>query len=119
MQNTTVNLPKNVKQIVYLHQPLPFSEFKWNPFKKDQYRFFLYKHFYLFFIKLFISHDTEFIVQTKWIKDSLLDKLSINPSRINIFKPDIIIPQIQNNKKERNNSLIFIYPATPLFYKII
>jgi glycosyltransferase involved in cell wall biosynthesis len=117
LQNTTVNV--DVSQIIYLHQPLPFSDVKWSFFKKEHFKLFLYKHFYKFFILLFAKADTQFVVQTKWMKKALCEKSNIKYTNIHVIRPDIILPDMitENYSIQGGLGHRLLYPATPFFYK--
>lgn len=117
LQNTSVNL--DVPQIVYLHQSLPFSDVKWSVFKKDHFKLFLYKHFYKFFILLFVKEDTQFVVQTKWMKKALYENSNVKYTNIHVIRPDIILPDLATLIYPIEDRLghQLLYPATPLFYK--
>ncbi|MGI2104673.1 glycosyltransferase [Shewanella frigidimarina] len=117
LQNTSINV--NVDQIIYLHQPLPFSSIKWSVYKKEQFKLFLYKHFYSFFIFLFVNKNTNFVVQTNWMKEALCAISLIDESKVHVIKPDINLPTVTlNNMENKNKSeYILLYPATPIFYK--
>lgn len=116
LQNTTVNV--SGKQIVYLHQPLPFSNVNWNLFKKEEFIFYLYKKFYHFFIGLHLKKDTVFIVQTNWMKKALNKSLSVENDLINVIKPDIQLPDdISKLPRKSDNKFRILYPATPIVYK--
>jgi glycosyltransferase involved in cell wall biosynthesis len=118
LQNTSINI--SIDQIIYLHQPLPFSSIKWSLFKKDQFKLFLYKHFYKFFILLFSNENTIFVVQTEWMKSALCSMSNVDSDRVYIIKPDINLPIIEFNQKphiDADGYHTIIYPATPLFYK--
>lgn len=98
LQNTGVKSYVNSSQLVYYHQPLPFFKQKWNPFKKDELSKFLYKHFYLWFVKRSIGPKTKFVVQTKFIKDNLVKRLGIDESSVSICFPDVNIPNAEQIK---------------------
>lgn len=116
LQNTSVNF--DCEQIIYLHQPLPFSNIKWSLFKKDEAIFFLYKHFYKFFIFLFSTKNTQYVVQTEWMKGVLSSDCKINSNNIFVIKPDIKLPSTSHKQKEgAAYGHVLLYPATPLVYK--
>ena len=47
LQNTGIGSFKNVKQIIYLHQSLPYySNVKWNPFAKAERKYWFYRYIY-------------------------------------------------------------------------
>ncbi|CNI67001.1 D-inositol-3-phosphate glycosyltransferase [Yersinia massiliensis] len=118
MQNTSIYTSNKIPQLIYLHQPIPFSSHKWSFYKKEELKLFLYKHFYNYFIFRNSNKSTTFVVQTDWMKKALINK-GVASTSVYIIKPsinDIIIKsdetyQITNNKK------IIFYPATPFVYK--
>lgn len=116
LQNTSVN--SKYEQIIYLHQSIPFSEFKLR-FGLKYFNFFIYKYIYSFFI-FFRTKNTVFVVQTDWMKEALISKKNISENRIHVIKPDITMPDVKLvnlDKKTNANDTVFLYPATPLFYK--
>lgn len=119
LQNTSVNV--ECQQIVYLHQPLPFTTVKYS-LSKETIKYFLYKWFYKFFIFLFVTKSTRFVVQTKWMKAALAQS-GITEGNISVFTPDIKLPDgyLSNIKKYGQSSIAeqitFFYPASSLFYK--
>ena len=116
LQNTSINIPG--KQVVYIHQPMPFSEIKWSFFKKDERLFFLYRNFYHYFIFLFVKLDTRFVVQTNWMKASLVNNYLVHDELIRVISPDVILPKIDKDSVfESNVGFVLLYPATPLYYK--
>lgn len=119
LQNTSVRLSTRCPKLIYLHQPLPFSNKNWSIFKKEEYRFFLYKKFYLYFIFRYVDFDTQFVVQTEWIKQALVTKHKIEPGRIEVFKPDQCFVEAEKTiaiDVAQGEKIIF-YPATPIIYK--
>lgn len=92
LQNTGIRSFAKDVQLVYYHQALPFFKIFWNPLKKDDRSKFLYKHFYLWFVKRSIGPKTEFVVQTQFIKDNLVKRLGIDQSRVHICFPDVELP---------------------------
>lgn len=92
LQNTGIRSYVSTSQLVYYHQPLPFFKQKWNPLKREERSKFLYKHFYLWFVKRSIGPKTRFVVQTKFIKDNLVKRLGIDESRVSICFPDVDVP---------------------------
>lgn len=92
LQNTGIRSYVNISQLVYYHQPLPFFKHNWNPLKKEERSKFLYKHFYLWFVKRTIGPKTRFVVQTEFIKDNLVKRLAIDESRVSICFPDVEVP---------------------------
>lgn len=92
LQNTAVRCLHGLPQIVYYHQPLPFFKKEWNPFKKDERSKFLYKHFYLHFVKKSIDENVQFVVQTEFLKRGLVKRLGIDGLRVHVCFPDVELP---------------------------
>ncbi|MFY9995222.1 MAG: glycosyltransferase [Leclercia sp.] len=122
LQNTSINTP--IHQVIYLHQPIPFCDI--NFLKKSNFslKFFLYKKFYSFFIFMFVNNNTNFVVQTRWMKDSLC-KRGIKAGNIDILRPNFLMPAKDNSETlvvdakgcPGVKTTIFLYPATPINYK--
>ncbi|QXB02311.1 glycosyltransferase [Aeromonas sp. FDAARGOS 1416] len=119
LQNTSMNV--GCQQLIYLHQPLPFSDVKYS-FNKETVKFFLYKWFYKFFIFLFVSKETRFVVQTQWMKAALAQS-GVFEGNISVFTPDIKLPDahltqsLEQKHRLTTEQITFFYPASSLFYK--
>ncbi len=117
LQNTSVNT--RFKQYIYLHQPLPFTNEKFSFLKSDQRKLFLYQRLYSFFIFLFLRHDTEFVVQTEWVKRALIEIKPSLAGRVHVFKPELPTIDIAHRKKDSEiagyKSILF--PASSISYK--
>lgn len=119
LQNTSVNV--DCEQLIYLHQPLPFTTVKYS-FNKQTIKYFLYKKFYKFFIFLFSNIETRFVVQTQWMKTALVYN-GVPENKISVFIPDIKLPDgysaLTTELVERSatEQITFFYPASSLFYK--
>jgi glycosyltransferase involved in cell wall biosynthesis len=118
LQNTSIYSSKNENQIIYLHQSIPFSDKRWRVYKREEYKLFLYKIFYKFFIFLFINKKTVFVVQTNWMKEKLqkygIDKNNIMVISPSLKKQNMLSLKYFNLPKERK---VIFYPATSLIYK--
>lgn len=112
LQNTSINTKK--QQVIYLHQPIPFSNINFLSAKYFSIKFFLYKKFYSYFIFKYIRKDTVFVVQTKWMKYELEKRISNN---IYIIRPDFKLPKLINVSNIKSDKIILLYPATPIVYK--
>ena len=110
---------KGINQLVYYHQSLPLIRYPWNPFKREELKFFLYAHFYSFFVSRYNEKAT-YVVQLPYIKRQFCKKFkNINPCRVNIIKPNqeiidtrkyIIYPELQDK-------FVMIFPAADYRYK--
>ncbi|MBI6487224.1 glycosyltransferase [Proteus mirabilis] len=122
LQNTSINF-KNKPQLIYLHQGLFLHEKRWSFIKKEEIKYAIYKYIYPFFIFLHTTRDTTFVVQTQWMKDSLIKRFSIDPKKIYNLKPTVILPEELSGTfknivgiSKKNEKFIF-YPATNETYK--
>lgn len=118
LQNTGV-IFNNVKQIIYLHQPLPYAkESVWSILKKDERKMWFYKYIYKIWIDISIKDEHKIIVQTKWMKDALIAD-GYDDKNIIISKPNINaidINSISTIKKDKSK-IYFFYPAADYKYK--
>lgn len=118
LQNTAVRFGK-IKQIIYLHQPLPYAkESRWNPFRKDERKMWFYKYIYKIWIDLSIKKGHKIVVQTRWMKDALIND-GYNEENIVISKPNIENIDIEQTKiiQFEDDKHYFFYPAADYKYK--
>lgn len=117
LQNTTINM--DADQVIYLHQPLPFLNFKWNFFDKEERLLFLYSKFYSFFIFLYSKPSTQFVVQTEWMKTALINGFNIKKDKISVIKPSFSFVENTGNNLSTCNSKEYtlFYPASHNVYK--
>lgn len=114
MQNTLVP-NTNVGQVLYLHQPLPFVEYKFTLFASPL--FWVYQNIIARFIYSSVKRADKVIVQTHWMKDACIEKTDINSEKIMIIPPVVSIVPKRFFSYENMDIPTFIYPATPLIYK--
>lgn len=117
IQNTGVNLSKNIPQILYYHQPLSIVNLNWNPFKKEERIFWIYKNIYPFFIRMYLERIKKIMVQTDWVKKGFSKKFGYNLKNIIVVKPNINLPDTSKIKMISKEKFRIFYPATPLVYK--
>lgn len=117
IQNTGVNLPKSVQQILYFHQALSLIDLKWNIKKKEERLFWIYKNIYPFFTKMYLDRIKKIIVQTEWVKKEFSQKFNYNLKNIIVVKPSINLPDTSKIKMISKEKFRIFYPATPLVYK--
>lgn len=116
LQNTGVRFEK-VKQIVYLHQPLPYAkESKWSLFKEDEAKLWIYKNIYKWWIDFTVKRHANIIVQTEWMKEALINRGYSN-DKILVSKPDIGIVEIDKINPIKYNKKFLFYPAADYKYK--
>lgn len=117
LQNTGVRF-KGKKQIVYLHQCLPYSqESKWSLFRRDEIKLWFYKHIFKIWIHTSISKENFIVVQNNWMKRKLLN-YGYKEKNIIIASPDIKDIDISKvNENNINDKINYFYPAADYKYK--
>lgn len=114
LQNVLVPLC-NIEQELYLHQPLPFVEYRFN-FNENKL-FWIYQHIIGRQIKKSVKKASKVIVQTNWMKEACIKQVGADSNKIDVQQPKIdmkmIIPFVDTPEHRKN----FFYPATPLEYK--
>jgi len=105
----------DVKQTLYLHQSLPFTEKRFRI--TENFKFWIYQNIISRIIYKSVKEANKVIVQTKWMKDACLKKVNIDPSKFEIKQPELHI-KVKNYYKQTNeNTKLFFYPASGLKYK--
>ena len=116
MQNT-ISIGINSKKIIYLHQPVPFQDKKKFSFLKKEERILaIYQYIIGFIIKKSINRADKIIVQTKWMRNALVDKMKILSKNVKVIHPTIL----NIDRKVKNDYLTdikFFYPASGELYK--
>jgi glycosyltransferase involved in cell wall biosynthesis len=105
----------NVPQVLYLHQPLPFADYRFK--LTENYIFWVYQNIISKFIFLSIKKAEKIIVQTNWMKKSCIEKTGVKENNILVIPPVINIVPKKYFSYENMNIPTFIYPATALIYK--
>lgn len=114
LQNTIVP-NTHIPQVLYLHQPLPFVEYRFTLLESPL--FWTYQNIIAKFIYSSVKKAEKVIVQTHWMKDACVEKTQVSPDKITVIPPVInIVPQ-KLFSYENMDIPTFIYPATPLIYK--
>jgi len=106
-----------VNQIVFYHQAIPLSEFKFSIFLPAGLRIFFYKHVYPFLVRAYDSGNVRYIVQAEWIKQALSSRCHIATSRISIEKPSFNWPVPVRVALDWYDRVDYIYPADDYQYK--
>lgn len=114
LQNMPVPFAK-CKQTVYLHHMLSFAPAKFHFTKKDERSLAFRQYIICRLIRMNIHKADEVIVQTEWMKKSLIDLTGYPENQIKLQKPLISCPVYEGRIEKEKNS--FIYPASPYVYK--
>lgn len=119
-QNTSVFYNKNVPQLVYYHQSLPFFKYHYNLFSKAGRTYFFYHYLYPNYVK-FLSHKkVRYVVQTDYIKKCFLTRFTnVNEHNIYSFFPDVerIDEKAVLDFEFEEDTFNFFYPASGNEYK--
>ena len=121
-QNTCPRLKgrlNDVKLLVYYHQLLPLVKYKWDLFRSDECKLFLYAHFYSFFVNRW-NKNAEYVVQLPSVKKLFCKKFhNISEDRVHVIRPNLPEIDIHSviSKDIYVGKKVFLYPATPLRYK--
>lgn len=109
-------IPKvSTEQITYIHQPLPFIEYRFS-FKENKL-FWFYQNILSKTIYKSIKKSQKVIVQTNWFKVACIQKTGISGEKVIVVPPKINV-DIENYFEESEKSLsTFFYPAGASYYK--
>lgn len=104
----------NIKQTLYLHQPLPFIEKRFKVF--ENFKFWLYQNIINKLIFRSIIKANKVIVQTKWMKDACVIKTGVSITKVFIeeIPYDYKVVSFYSNESD---DVQFFYPASGLIYK--
>jgi len=119
-QNTGVNYYNDVRQLVYLHNSIPFAEnTNWSFFNNNERILWFYKNIYKKIIKYSLKDNFYIVVQTEWMKNAVIKQFNWNTKYISAIKPDIeniSIDKISMIDFKDDKFHIF-YPANAAVYK--
>jgi len=119
-QNVMIPRIENIKQTVFFHNAIPFSDQKFNIL--SDFKLWIYKNVLSKLIFRSLKKSDEIIVQTNWMKNKIIDSFKdIDPLKI-VVKQHKLCSQIESKsfakKIDSNNfNRKFIYPAAPFLYK--
>lgn len=114
LQNVTIPGVKK-KQILYVHNCLPFVDYKFR-FREDKLLWFYQKVIGKRIINsLKISHKV--IVQTEWMKKSCSKIKNVSKEKIEVIPPKIELKVTDTYKEDKNNEVLFFYPASGVVFK--
>ncbi|WP_162848612.1 glycosyltransferase [Paenibacillus nanensis] len=114
LQNTIIPYIK-IPQSVLVHNALPFSQYRFSLLENRV--LWVYQNVLSRIIFKSIKRADRVIVQTEWMKRKCIQKLNINPNKIQVMRPEINI-QVEKTYSQSNNSLVtFFYPASCATFK--
>lgn len=117
LQNTITIGVKANKEIVYLHQPIPFQNEKiFSLFKKNERSLFFYQRIVGGLIKYSLNRENpSVIVQTKWMEKAIREQTKVSHKNIYVAHPRVKINTGKQMRHDLNSS--FFYPASNYIYK--
>lgn len=110
---------RDTPQLVYYHQALSLFPYPWKIFKRKEFIFFLYAHFYKYFVNR-NNRNATYVVQLPCIKQKFLDKFkNISKDRVFVIRPNSPTIEVDSvsPKEFKTNRIRLFYPATSLPYK--
>ncbi|MDM8147816.1 glycosyltransferase [Priestia megaterium] len=116
LQNLTVpSVKKTVPQVVYMHQSLPFTDYK---FKFREHKlFWIYQNVIGRRIIRSIKSAERVIVQTHWIKEACIKSARDDRDKYIVIPPALSVDETRVFKPNIDSSSTFFYPANSSFYK--
>lgn len=113
LQNNAVFTYK--PQIVYIHQSIPFAEYKFK-FNKDRTLWFI-QNILKISICSSIKRANKVVVQSNWMKRACLENTGINADKIIVLPPEVNLEGIRKFQYANKNINRFFYPAIAKEYK--
>lgn len=112
LQNTTINTKKCFQEL-YVHQSIPFSDKRF--FIRENFKFWMYQNVIGKMIIKSVRKADSVIVQTKWMKEAVVQSSKVDESKVKIQPPKMNInTDVRYEKTEQIN---FFYPANSSVYK--
>jgi len=102
-------------QTVYLHQSLPFSEYRFSFFEEPL--FWTYQNIIGRMILRSIKKADSVIVQTRWMKKACVERTGCDESKFQVQPPEIVIVPKAFFTPSPKMLSTFFYPAAPFSYK--
>lgn len=106
-----------VPQVIYMHQSIPFQSVKkFSFFKGSERKLAVIQYLIGFIIKMSIKRADMTIVQTKWMREAVLQKCKISEDKIVNILPTVkdVAALVQREDFDKTR---FFYPTAPAMYK--
>jgi len=114
LQNVVVPHTK-VFQVLYVHQSLPFVEFRFGI--RENFLFWVYQNLIGCLIFRSIKKADKVVVQTRWMKKACVEKTRVDESKIEVVPPRIAVEPKAFFEPTKDALSSFFYPAAPYSYK--
>lgn len=117
LENTMPKGDLKAVKVLYVHQPLGFQKTKrFSLFKSEERHFAIYQYFISRIIDSSIRRSDRVIVQTRWMREALLNKLNVLADKVYAILPPV--PEVPGGVcREPFDSKYFIFPSGPIIYK--
>jgi len=116
LQNTIIFGTK-IKQILYVHQSIPFQSYKkFSLIKVKERTLAIVQYFIGYIIKKSIKKADSIVVQTEWMKEEIINRTGKDVKEILVLRPSF---DFTNESKDNINleTNKFFYPANNEIYK--
>lgn len=114
LQNICIHAP-SINQVLYVHQPIPFTDTRFH--LSDGIKLWTYQHIISKRIIHSIKKANHTIVQTKWMRSSVINKTRVSEEKVLVIPPEYKISTkcffVDNNESRKT----FFYPVAPNAYK--
>lgn len=114
LQNINIPFTK-AKQVTYVHQSIPFSDISFS-FKENRLEWF-YQNIVGKFIYKSIKRSSLVAVQTKWMKEAIMQKTGISGSKVIVVPPDVNDGEAGSYVDNEESRKRFFYPSAYATYK--
>jgi len=104
-----------IKQILYVHQSLPFVEYEYSIFENK--KFWIYQKIIGKKIIKSIKKADQVIVQTSWMKKACMKKAKVDSKKINVIPPQLNLEIKKPLISQVTKMKTFFYPANAMEYK--
>lgn len=102
-------------QMVYVHQPIPFTQYKFHFF--DSPKYWIYQNVVSRIMFRSIKKATHVIVQTNSMRDAVIRKTGIQSEKIEVIPLDTCFEPKVKYKEDNSSQTIFFYPSAGYLYK--
>ncbi|MCA0386434.1 MAG: glycosyltransferase [Firmicutes bacterium] len=104
-----------VKQTLYVHQSLPFIDYKFRFLENKS--LWIYQNIIGNLIYMSVKKADCILVQTNWMKNACLKKINVDGNKILVVTPEIGINVMRHFKHSEDSIRTFFYPAGASYYK--
>lgn len=105
----------SIPQLLFIHQSIPFCDKRFSLLKTP--KLWIYQNVISRLIFFSAKKADKIAVQTAWMKNALVSKISCLSEKIAIIPPEIKLAGSKKFKNSQRAFKSFFYPAMPLLYK--